>query len=82
MKLAVVDHVGNHGGGSRVVRSLLPALKRTNPQTEITFFGNPSAMDREGFVEEFNKVGIQVLPLRALSLTTARFLTRIPQVTS
>ena len=47
MKIAVIDHIGNYGGGSRVVRSLLPALKLLDPDLEITYFGNPTAIRRE-----------------------------------
>lgn len=48
MKIAVIDHVGNPGGGSRVLRALLPAMKRARPELDITFFGNPHSIKREG----------------------------------
>lgn len=47
VRLAVIDHIGNPGGGSRVARALLPALKKVRPEIEITFFGNPHSIRRE-----------------------------------
>jgi hypothetical protein len=72
MRIAVIDHVGNHGGGSRVVRSLLPALKRLEPLIELTYFGNPAAIRRERLVEELASVDIPVIELEALRLTYGR----------
>lgn len=68
MKIAVIDHVGNYGGGSRVVRSLLPALKKLDPQIELSYFGNPAAIRRERLTEEFVPIGINVIELEALRL--------------
>ena len=39
MKIAVIDHIGNPGGGSRVARALLPAMKPS--MGTLLFFGNP-----------------------------------------
>lgn len=74
MKIAVVDHVGNHGGGSRVVRSLLPALKHLEPDLEITYFGNPSSIRRENLAREFAAESIEVRELGALRLTSTPLL--------
>lgn len=68
MKIAVIDHVGNHGGGSRVVRALLPALKRCDPALELTYFGNPASIRREGLASLFSAEGICVTPLKSLAL--------------
>lgn len=68
MKIAVIDHIGNHGGGSRVVRSLLPALKRVEPLIELDYFGNPAAIRRERLDEEFSSLGIPVIKLDSLRL--------------
>ena len=72
MKIAVVDHVGNHGGGSRVVRSLLPALKRCDPTLEIVYFGNPASIRRENLDAEFTPVAISVAPLASLKLSNIK----------
>jgi glycosyltransferase involved in cell wall biosynthesis len=72
VKIAVIDHIGNHGGGSRVVRSLLPALKRVGPLIELAYFGNPAAIRRERLVEEFAPVGIPVIELKSLRLAHGR----------
>jgi len=74
MRIAVIDHIGNHGGGSRVIRSLLPAFKRLNPEIEITYFGNPSAIVREKTKEEFLPLGINVEELSSLRLLLNRIL--------
>lgn len=74
MRIAVIDHIGNPGGGSRVIRSLLPAFKRVNPEIEITYFGNPSAIVREKTKEEFLPLGIHVEELSSLRLLLNRIL--------
>jgi len=70
MKLAVVDHIGNLGGGSRFVRALLPALKECQPDMEIVFFGNKFSINRENMREEFSSVGINVIELKSLNLAS------------
>lgn len=69
MKLAVIDHIGNPGGGSRVVRALLPAFKFLRPDIEITFFGNRINVFRENIEEEFKNKGIIVKYLNSVRLT-------------
>jgi glycosyltransferase involved in cell wall biosynthesis len=68
MKIAVVDHFGNTGGGSRVVHSLIPAIKRANPNNEITYFGGRDAIARELYIEQFTKNGIEVRYLSSLRI--------------
>jgi len=74
MRVAVIDHVGNHGGGSRVVRSLLPALRRMHPQLELSYFGNPASIRRENLADELSSHGIRVLELQSLSLANSNSL--------
>jgi glycosyltransferase involved in cell wall biosynthesis len=74
MKLAVVDHIGNVGGGSRVVRALLPAIKTERRSIEITYFGNPASIDRENIQEDFYQAGIKVVPLNSLILANRSLL--------
>lgn len=74
MKIAVIDHVGNHGGGSRVVRLLLPALMKLDPQLEMTYYGNPASIRREGIECEFAAAGIRVLALESLRLRNSPLL--------
>ena len=71
MKIAVIDHVGNHGGGSRVVRSLLPALKRCDSTLQLAYFGNPASIRRENLAAEFAPEGIPVSPLVSLKLSNS-----------
>jgi glycosyltransferase involved in cell wall biosynthesis len=66
MKLAVIDHVGNPGGGSRVTRALLIALKKVRPDWEITFFGNPHSIKRENLERDISPHNIRI---RSLSST-------------
>ena len=72
MKIAVIDHVGNHGGGSRFVRKLLPALRRLEPGLRLSYFGNPDAIRRERFEEEFAAHDISVAALDSLRLTSIK----------
>lgn len=66
MKLAVIDHIANPGGGVRVVRSLLAAMRRVRPDVEITFFGNPHEVKGSDFQKVSQEHSIE---LRALSST-------------
>src|SRR5579871_2748591 len=68
MKIAVIDHIGNPGGGSRVVRALLPAMKRARPHLQITFFGNPHSIKREQLDLLEKSCGIQVQGLSSAEL--------------
>ncbi|MCU0847472.1 MAG: glycosyltransferase [Spirochaetes bacterium] len=58
MKIAVIDQVGNFGGGSRFTRSLIIGLKERHPDALITYFGKYESMMREGAEAEFAKKGI------------------------
>jgi glycosyltransferase involved in cell wall biosynthesis len=69
MKIAVIDHIGNPGGGSRVVRELVPAFKRIDPSIVIEYFGNPESIRRENLYQEFNHEGIKVNSLMSLYLS-------------
>jgi len=68
MKIAVIDHFGNPGGGSRVVRALLPAIKTVRPDIDITFFGNKNNIIRENFSEEFGNFNIKIRCLTSVNL--------------
>lgn len=47
MKIAIIDHFLNPGGGARIIRSLLPALRTVQPDLDITFFGTEHGIKRE-----------------------------------
>ena len=68
MKIAVIDHFGNPGGGSRVVRALLPAIKTVRPDIDITFFGNKNNIIRENLSEEFSNFNIKIRCLTSANL--------------
>lgn len=61
MKLAIVDPVGNPGGGSRYLRALVPHLLELRPDLKITFFGNSISIDREQLRAEWKEVEIKNL---------------------
>lgn len=73
MKIAVIDHVGNYGGGSRFLRALLPAIKALSPEIRMTYFGNPASMARESIQSEFSGAGIAVMPLKSVQLSSKGF---------
>lgn len=68
MKLAVVDHIGNPGGSSRVIRALVPAIKAIRPDVSITYFGNLSSVKREGLHAELVSCGVTFRELKSLRL--------------
>lgn len=68
MKIAVIDHIGNPGGGSRVTRALLLAMKKVRPDLDITFFGNPHSIKREKLDQDVIPHGIKIHPLSSAKL--------------
>lgn len=70
MKIAVIDHFGNPGGGSRVVRALLPAIKTVQPDIDITFFGNKNRIMGENLPKEFGNYNIKIRTLASVNLKT------------
>lgn len=68
MKIAVFDHVGNWGGGSRFCRALLLSLKKQFPGIVITYFGSKASISRDNLREEFNVAGISVNYLNSLDV--------------
>lgn len=73
MKIAVIDHFVNHGGGSRYLRCLLPAIKRLHPKWHIDFYGNWRSVLRENLLNEFQTAGIFCKPLRSTALANREF---------
>jgi glycosyltransferase involved in cell wall biosynthesis len=70
MKIAVIDHIGNFGGASRVVRALLPALKRSRKDSSIVYYGNPFSIRREGLASELADSSIEIRKLKSLFAET------------
>lgn len=62
-RLAVIDPIGNVGGGSRFAGSLLPALARSRPGLQVAFFGRESSMQRDALDRSLPAAGIEVVPL-------------------
>ena len=73
MKIAVIDHFGNPGGGSRVVRALLPAIKTVRPDIDITFFGNKNRIIGENLHQDFIDYNIEIRTLSSVDLKTRGF---------
>ena len=68
MQIAVIDHFGNAGGGTRFIRSLLPAIKKLRPSAKLTFFGNASALRNDRFGDELRASGIQIQTLKSCAM--------------
>ncbi len=73
MKIAVIDQVTNPGGGARVVRALLPAMKKLDRAIDVTFFGNPHGIKRERLDEVAMRHQIHIVPLSATKWTGKDF---------
>jgi glycosyltransferase involved in cell wall biosynthesis len=69
MKIAVVDHFLNPGGGARIIRALLPAMKKVNQDLDITFFGTAHGIKRERLDEVAIPNGIKVKTLQSTALS-------------
>lgn len=74
MKLAIIDHLGNPGGGSRYLRALVPQFVRLRPELQITFFGSSEAIEREGLKDEWAPLGIEIKPLTSRWLASKNIL--------
>lgn len=72
MKVAIIDHMVNPGGGSRVLRNLLPAIRQLRPDWELVLFANLDAMKREGLLEEFASL-IEIRKLKSVQLANIKF---------
>lgn len=70
MRIAVIDHIGNFGGASRVVRALLPALKRSRQDLSIVYYGNPASIYREELGRELAHSSIETRKLKSLFVET------------
>ena len=68
MKIAVIDQITNPGGGARVVRALLPAMKKQRPDLDITFFANPHGIRRENLNEVAESHQIKIVPLSSTKI--------------
>ena len=68
MKIAIIDHIGNFGGSSRVLRRLLPSFIKADKNIKIDFFGSSESIERENF-SEFKKLkNIRIFELSSLKL--------------
>lgn len=77
MKVAIVDHMVNYGGGSRVLRCLLPAIRQLRPEWKLVFYGNRSSLRRDGLEAEFKSLGIEVKSLKSVELASAKWLSKV-----
>ncbi len=76
MKVAIIDHMVNYGGGSRVLRNLLPAIKKMRPEWKLTFYANMAAIKRDGLQEELSPY-LTIKGLRSITLANLPFLSKI-----
>ena len=72
MRIAIVDHVINYGGSSRVLRRLIPALIKINKKITIDFFCNEESFNREKF-NEFKNSRINIIYLKSLKIQSNDF---------
>ncbi len=69
MKIAVIDHILNPGGGVRVARSLLPAMKKVRPDLDVTFFANEHGMKRDNLDQVLKAYEIKTSYLSSVKLS-------------
>jgi glycosyltransferase involved in cell wall biosynthesis len=73
MKIAVIDHFLNPGAGARINRALLPAMKRVDPNLDITFFTTAFGMKNENLFPVMKAYGITVKTLNSTKLKERDF---------
>lgn len=72
MKIAVVDQTINKGGGSRVLRKLLPSFLKADDNIKIDLFANSAGLKREKFTE-FKKKNLNIKELESLRFDNNEF---------
>ena len=86
MKIAIIDHVGNKGGVSRVIRKLVPGMLATDNNINITYFGNPMSMERENIFKDLDHKNINIKKLNSLyfseDYTSKNYLKKIAKASS
>lgn len=75
-KIAIVDHMINHGGGSRVLRNLLPAMKKLRPDWTFVLYGNQAAIDRDGLQADLAPF-VTIKSLQSVRLANLKSLSRL-----
>lgn len=73
MRVAIIDHILNQGGSSRVLRCLLPAIRKLRPDWELTFYSNKKAVIREGLQDELASAKVKLKWLRSVQLSNTKF---------
>lgn len=76
MKIAIVDHMVNYGGSSRVLRNLLPAIKKLRPDWTLVFYCNQAAIERDGLQEELSPY-LEIKGLKSAKLANLKVISRI-----
>lgn len=69
MKLAIVDHISNAGGGSRFIRNLVHGIRNRYSDVHVDLFGNPVTAEREELLSHLQTLGIRFIPLSSLALS-------------
>ena len=71
MRIAVMNHVVNAGGGVRYDRALLIAIRKIRPDIDITYFTPGNKLKFEGIYTELSDAGINIKPVsHAIPLLT------------
>lgn len=60
MKIAVINHIVNRGGGARYDRALLLSIKKIRPDIEITYFVPLKRVKEENLYNELIDAGIRI----------------------
>lgn len=76
MKIAIVDHMVNYGGGSRVLRNLLPAIKKLRPNWTLVFYSNQAAIKRDGLRDELSPY-LELKGLKSAKLANLKIISGI-----
>ena len=76
MKIAIVDHMVNYGGGSRVLRNLLPAIKKLRPDWTLVFYSNLAAIKRDGLQDELS-LHLTIKGLKSAQLANLKMISKI-----
>ncbi|HSX38524.1 MAG TPA: glycosyltransferase [Chlamydiales bacterium] len=74
MKIAIVDHMVNYGGGSRVLRNLLPAIKKLRPDWTLVFYCNQASIERDGLRDELSPY-LDIKGLKSAKLANLKLIT-------
>jgi len=76
IRIAIVDHIVNPGGGSRVLRNLLPEIKKLRPDWDLILYANKAGIIRDQLHDELSPY-LKIKWLKSVRLANSLLFSKI-----